>query len=156
MATSRKWLITLLFVLITLIPGPILHIFYKHCFISLWPEYALGLSDQKKDIALLLASFSFTMLGFLAAVITIMLSFSKSKAFRRYRDSQRMEIFFALYFLAIFHLGLTFALSLIALSNNFGEVLMQFALGSSANSLVSVGLIAIIIINLCKRAIMED
>lgn len=145
-----------MFALITLIPGPILYIIYKYFFISVWPEYALGLSEQKKDIALLLASFSFTMLGFLAAVITIMLSFSKSKAFRKYRDSKGMSVFFCIYFLAIVHLTFTFAISLLALSKNFGPVLMDLALGCSVNSLFSVGLIATVIVNLCKKAIMED
>ena len=53
--------------------------------VAIDPSWSMSLIGQKNNIAVIVATFAFTMLGFLAAVITILFSFSRSSTFKKYK-----------------------------------------------------------------------
>lgn len=139
----------------TLIPGPALHCLY-HEIIEKYPQYSTSIAVQKNNVAVIIATFSFTMLGFLAAVITILFSFTGSVAFKRYKTHGYLDIFFCIYYLSIITLVTTFFLAILSLSSSNGFIFMRFSLMTTVDSLVQVVLLTAIILNLFRRAINEQ
>lgn len=115
----------------------------------------MNLAHQKNNIAIISTTFAFTMLGFLAAVITILFSFSGSRTFKKYRSNGHLGVFFNIYYLAIAGLVITFAVGLLALSANQGVWPMRVALMSVVNNLIHISLLTFIIINMCSKASQE-
>ena len=132
-------------------PGPTCFLIYINL-TEVYPEVSLGLSVEKTNIAIIIATFSFTMLGFLAAVITILFSFSRSTAFRKYSNKGHLEVFFFIYYLAIFCLIITFGLSIISLSSSNGVWPMRLSLISTVNNLIQICLLTVIIVNMAKKS----
>src|SRR5690554_5510897 len=106
MKNSMKWFLMTFFSTVTLVPGPILYLAYSQMRDSL--DVSMSLFQQKANVSVIIATFSFTMLGFLAAVITIILAFSHTKTMARYKNKGRLDVFFSIYYLAIFCLIITF------------------------------------------------
>ena len=117
------------------------------------PSYSLSLFNQRSNIAVILATYAFTMLGFLAAVIAILLGFSQTKTFKDYKKNKYLDIFFAIYSYCIFTLSLTFLSSLLSLSASNAEFFMRSALALATNSIVLVAVISATIINICRKSI---
>jgi len=111
----------------------------------------LGLSAESNSIAGIIAGFSFTMLGFLAAVITILFSVSGSKSYQRYRNAGNLEVFFFIYYLTLVCLVVTAGLSLVALSSLSEPWGIKVLLGSFANNIFQVFVITVIICNLASK-----
>lgn len=120
------------------------------------PGWSLNLLEQKNEVAVIVASFAFTMLGFLAAVITILFSFSRSRVFKKYKNQGRLDVFFAIYYCAIFSLVVTFFLALLTLSNSIGLWAMRGGLMSTINNLAQIGLLTVIIVSLSRKSIRES
>lgn len=93
------------------------------------------------------------MLGFLAAVIAILLGFSQTKTFKDYKKNKYLDIFFAIYSYCIFTLSLTFLSSILSLSASNAEFFMRSALALATNSIVLVAIISAAIINICRKSI---
>lgn len=134
------------------LPGPILLAGYKLA-IRYYPELALGFFANRKELASIVASYAFTMLGFLAAVMAILLNFAHSNAFRQYKKNQYLSVFFSIYFYCLTTLAATFLASLLALSSSLASWSIQAALTLSLNSMVQVLIIGLAIANICKRAL---
>ncbi|MGP3789447.1 hypothetical protein [Pseudomonas sp. B392_1p] len=117
------------------------------------PEFSLSLYESRSALSSILASYAFTMLGFLAAVVAILLSFSQSAAFNRYRKKNYLNAFFFLYAYCILTLALTFVASLLCLSANASDIFMRTAIILATNSLIQIAFIGLAITNICKRAI---
>jgi len=115
------------------------------------PDIALGLSAQADAIASIVAGFAFTMLGFLAAVITILFSVSGSPSYKRYKNAGLLDVFFWIYYATLACLILTAGLALVALSSLTGSWGIKVLLGSFANNLVQVLTITVIICNLANK-----
>lgn len=130
--------------------GPLLYGAYSY-YVGLYPERALNLFSRVDSIGVMLASSAFTMLGFLAAVITIMFSFSQSKSFIRYKKEGYLGIFFSVYYAAIFCLMLTFGLSLLSLGASARPALMHLAIIFATISTVQMVAMLVAIINLSRR-----
>jgi hypothetical protein len=111
----------------------------------------MSLISQKSNVAVILATFSFTMLGFLAAVITILFSFSRSVVFIKYKRKGYLDVFFFVYYFTIFSLVMTFVLSLLSLASSNGLWAMIGSLMSSVNNLGQISLLTIIIVNLTRK-----
>ena len=75
-----------------LMPGPLLFLIYRKSVDWQWID-ALSLFSNKKDLANMIAGFSYTMLGFLATVITILFAFTKSVNFESYRRNGYLTVF---------------------------------------------------------------
>lgn len=115
----------------------------------------MSLVAQKNNIAVIVATFAFTMLGFLAAVITILFSFSRSSTFKKYKNKGHLDVFFFIYYLAIASLVFTFASAILTLANNNGLWAMRVSLMFTINNLSQISLLTIIIVNLSKKAMNE-
>jgi len=138
----------------TLLPGPITFLIYNEV-VAVLPEYALSLSVEKKDISSLIASFSFTMLGFLAAIITILFAFVHSRVFVKYKTAGYLDLLFFLYLFTIVNLVFTAFLSIYGFSQNDFIWPFRLMLMSFENNLIQVALISIIISKLAHKASNE-
>jgi len=116
-------------------------------------DLSLSLYANRKELAAIIASYAFTMLGFLAAVIAILLNFSQSRSFKNYKKNKYLDVFFIIYFYCIITLALTFLSSLMSLSANSAQWFMRGALALSINSMAQVLIISLAIISICKKAI---
>lgn len=115
----------------------------------------MSLAEQKNNVAVIVATFAFTMLGFLAAVITILFSFSSSRTFKKYKGKGHLSVFFYIYYLAIFSLMITFAMGVFSLAGSQGVWPMRLSLMSVVNNFAQISLLTIIIINLSSKVIHE-
>lgn len=115
----------------------------------------MSLAKQKSNISVIVTTFAFTMLGFLAAVITILFSFSSSKVFRKYKRKGHLRVFFYIYYLAIFSLVITFALGVLSLAESQGIWPMRLSLMSVVNNFSQISLLTVIIVNLSSKAAHE-
>lgn len=102
-----------------------------------------------------MASFSFTLLGMLAAFVTIMFAIGASKTFAKYKAKQYLTIFLVIYFWAICSLALCFATALISSAESTSAVWLRISMVLGINSLVTIMLISGIAIRLSSRAASE-
>ncbi|MDF0733575.1 hypothetical protein P0Y43_23055 [Pseudomonas entomophila] len=151
MDNKTKRTITVFYLLTVSLPGPISLAGYKLA-THYYPELALGFYANRKELASIVASYAFTMLGFLAAVMAILLSFSHSNTFRQYRKNQYLSVFFSIYFYCLATLAATFLASLLALSSSLASWSIQAALTLSLNSMVQVLIIGLAISSICRKA----
>lgn len=150
MNPSRKIPLTILYGLMTLLPGPIFYCLY-HKLVEIYPCYSMSIAAQKSNLAVIIATFSFTMLGFLSAVITILFSFAGSVTFKKYKKKGYLDVFFCIYYLSISNLVVTFFLAILSLSKANGFWVMRFSLMSTVDNFVQVAILTTIIVNLCRR-----
>lgn len=134
------------------LPGPALWKLYKWA-ISYDSSLSLSLNGQKSNLSVILATYSFTMLGFLAAVIAVLLSFSQSRTFKKYKQNSYLDVFFIVYFLCIITLAITFLFSILSLSSAPTSFFMHGAVATAINSIVQVAVITTVIINICRKSL---
>lgn len=115
----------------------------------------LGISESKTTIAGILASFSFTLLGMLAAFVTIMFTMGGSKTFAKYQRKQYLSVFLSIYFWAILTLAMCFCTALISSAQSTSAIWLRISMGLAINSLGLIILISFIVINLSSRAAKE-
>jgi len=137
-----------------LIPGPLAYLIYEW-FSSIQPSFSLGLAAERKAISSIIASFSFTMLGFLAAVITILFTFAQSKTLRRYKDKGYLDLFFLCYFVTIVFLVITCFLALAGFSNTLYIWVFRVLIMSFVNNIMQIAILTLIIFNLARNASKE-
>lgn len=122
-------------------------------------QYLSGISLNFKNIdtlATIVAGFSFTMLGFLAAISAIIFSLQKYKFFRRWTEDGGAEIFFKLYMCSIICLFITFGLSILVYSECLRNYAFKFMLISLSNNIIQVISITLIINNHMSKAKAND
>ena len=138
----------------TLAPGPIIFLIYDQ-FISYYPEYALALLPERKSLSTIIAGFSFTMLGFMGAIVTILFTFNNSETIKSFSRVGYMDIFFRIYYLTIICLIVTAFLSLYGFSSTAFILPFKLMIISFVNNLIQVMVITIMIINLARNAAHE-
>lgn len=119
---------------------------------------SISKSDGHTNVGIILSTFAFTMLGFMAAVITILFSFSGSEVMRRYRELGRLNVFFVIYYLTIVTLLLTFVSSIFCLvgTNDFISTwAVRISLMLTVDALIQIMLVTFIIISLSKEAALR-
>lgn len=135
-----------------LAPGPLLLIAYQtlrdHNYADPLLIYA-----NKKDVATMIAGFAYTMLGFMATVVTILFAFNKSANFESYRRKKYLGIFFGGYYLCIACLILTAFLSLSGYSSAPFVKTYKLMLISFANNLWQIFLLTVVICNIARHSI---
>lgn len=136
-------------------PGPLLYLLYITVMKGSF-ELSLSLFENKNDVAVIISTFSFTMLGFLAAVITLIFAFSNTVALKRYKRKGHMEVFFFIYYVAIVSLIVTFFLAILGLSSVGAVWPLRASLMMVVNSFIQIGILTIIIVRLLKRALSES
>ncbi len=92
------------------------------------------------------------MLGFLAAIITILFSLIRTNSFQKYRRQGYLDLLVSVYWFAIINLILTFALSILGFANICIPLLFNSMLMSAINNIVQLSLITLIILNLVRKA----
>ena len=137
------------------IPGPILLASYK-ALTAYNIDLSFSLYSNRKELAAIIASYAFTMLGFLAAVIAILLNFSQSRAFQNYKKNRYLDVFFSMYFYCIATLAATFIFSIMSLSATSAHFFMRCALVLSMNSMIQVLFISLAIISICKKSMSRQ
>lgn len=150
MKPARKALVSAIVNAALISSGPLLYAAYM-CHVKRYPEHALNLFSRVDNIGVMLASFAFTMLGFLAAVITILFSFSQAKSFLRYKRDGYLSVFFSVYYAAIFCLMLTFGFALLSLGASAKPILMHLAIIFATISISQMVAMLVTIINLSRR-----
>ncbi|MFZ5536760.1 MAG: hypothetical protein ACOZAP_04690 [Pseudomonadota bacterium] len=110
---------------------------------------------ERKAISSLVAGFAFTMMGFMAAIITVLFAISDSGVYKRYKSKGYLEQFFALYFVTILCLAMTALLSLFGFAHQPQPAAFAGMMIMLVNDLVQVTWIAIILVNLARRAAHE-
>lgn len=101
----------------------------------------------------MIAGFSYTMLGFMATVITILFAFTKSANFEAYKRKKYLSVFFAGYYICIFFLVVTAFLSIYGYSSAHHVAAHQALLVSFVNNLWQIFLLTLIICNIAKKSI---
>lgn len=123
--------------------------------VQAWPSLLLEISESKTAIAGILASFSFTLLGMLAAFVTIMFTMGGSKTFAKYKSKGYLSAFLTVYFWAIMNLALCFAAALISSAESTSATWLRLSMVLGINSLGMIILISYIVISLSSRAASE-
>lgn len=144
----------MLLILISLVPGPIICLVYKY-FVPYSGMMRLGLTTFNKDLTILLATYSFSMLGFLATIITVIIALGDKLHIKTYRNRHHMNEFLMWCFISVCHLFLVFILSILNLGQNIRHIVFDLIIMLFANSLFQIMVIGIIIGNLLFHAFKE-
>lgn len=112
---------------------------------------ALALAADKKAISAQLGSYAFTMLGFLAAMITILFMSSDSRAMRRYRRNNYHKVLVAVLFGALLSLAVTFLTSIVATATASNVGWFQVSLAMAISSMGQVLFVTITALNLARK-----
>ncbi|MCF2901555.1 hypothetical protein L1267_14335 [Pseudoalteromonas sp. OFAV1] len=107
---------------------------------------SLGFTDIR-TLATIVAGFSFTMLGFLAAMATFLFSLQKYKFFKRWLEDGNAEVFFSLYKVSIVCLFITFAASLITFTSQGQHLSFKIMMMFIINNIVQLSVITLVLVN---------
>lgn len=143
-----------LLALTMLAPGPALFGIYEAAVRYGYFE-ALGLFAERKDLAILIAGYCFTMLGFMAAVITILFVFVNSRTFKLYVEKGHFDLLLVLYFLAIITLFATALLTLFGFSARSVVWPFRLMMMGFIDSIFCIAVFLIAITNLARSAAKE-
>lgn len=109
----------------------------------------LILYKSKANVAQMISGYSYTTLGLLAAVITILFTFTEKQSFRRYTRRGYLKIFLSLYFVTILSIVITAFLALYNYSDRstvdaFTMMLFMFTT-NVFQSLLIIGTISLVV-----------
>lgn len=155
MKPSRKILLILLLNLTMLLPGPLTLLAYN-TLISRNIIAPLALFAARKDLASMIAGFSYTMLGFLATIITILFTFTSSESYAAYKRNGYLSVLFACYFETIAFLMLTAFLSLYGYSSLKTSTPFILMMMSFVNNMAQILIVATIIYNFAGNARIQQ
>jgi len=102
------------------------------------------------------AGFSFSMLGVLAAVITIIFAVIDTESLKRYRRNGYLDLLFNLYLFTVISLVCTAFLSLYGFSSTPFVWMFRIMMMSFSNNLFQVMIVIFIITNITRRASISD
>ncbi len=100
----------------------------------------------------MIAGFSYTMLGFLATIITILFIFTKTPNFEAYKRNGYLDILFTQYFLTVICLMLTAGMSVYGYSANPNPFPFRVMLMLFADNIIQIVLVTTIICNLARNS----
>lgn len=110
--------------------------------ISHYPSLSASLYPERKQVASIIAGFSFTMLGFLAALIGIMFTNTGSRAFIRYRKTGSLNVFLLVYFCALVFLMIDFIFAILSFSGAAPVFFMRASVAITFGSFLHILIIA--------------
>lgn len=111
----------------------------------------LALAGSRARLAELLASFSFTMLGFLATLITILFMTSDSDVMRKYRRGGYHKVLVSLLAGALVSLSVTFVSAVVAAADHTPVVWFQVSISMAVSGMAQVVLTALATLNLARK-----
>lgn len=101
----------------------------------------------------MISSFSFTTLGFLATVITILFALSGTSNFQSYDRKGYLSVFFHVYYIAIVSLISTAVFSVYVLSETVGRLELRCLVALFVSNLFQVLFLTIVICNLARKSL---
>lgn len=113
--------------------------------------WSFGFS-QLGALTTIISTFSFTMLGFLAAIAAILFSLQKYRFFKRWVEDGHAEVFFALYKVTFLSLFLTFFTSLFIFTTQIQAFAFKIMMMSVFNNAIQLCLLTIIIMDKVFKA----
>lgn len=126
-------------------------LFAYHKFVSNY--FPLGLQTHKVAILGITASFSFTLLGFLAAALALFFTTIKSNTFDEYNEEGYLNVFLWRCYLTIISLAITFVLSILAFAKY--SALFNILFIMVITNLVQFSFIIITVVNIVRDASAE-
>lgn len=96
------------------------------------------------------------MLGFLAAIITVLFAVINTRVFNKYKEKGFFDIFMAVYLFSIVNLIATFVLSIFSFSKNYCPTVFNITIMSATNNIVQLGLVSCIILSIFKKSIKNS
>jgi len=114
-----------------------------------------GLTANSKDLSILVATFSFSMLGFLATVITVITALNDKLRFKIYKRKGYLEDFLFFYFLTISNLFIGFIIAIVNLGKNVNPIIFDIMMILFSNSLIQTFIIGFIIYNLLRHTFRQ-
>jgi len=127
------------------------------CLVSSFPNLSASLYPERKPVANIIAGFSFTMLGFLAALIGIMFTNTASNTFVRYRNSGSLNVFLIVYFFALVFLMINFVFAILSFSDAAPAFFMRASIAITFGSFLHILIIsAAVLFNTIKGAHEDD
>lgn len=130
--------------------GPILLLIYKK-FLRSW-GWVFSLCLQKNIVVAITASYAFTMLGFLATLMAILLSAHSTYKMKRYKSNKYWDCLISYIKVTIGILCSIFIFSLLSLAKENFIIWFYLTLIAVIDSLVLIGMITVIIVNLISKS----
>ncbi len=118
-------------------------------------QLSLGFTDVR-TLSTIIAGFSFTMLGFLAAMATFLFSLQKYKFFKRWLEDGNSEVFFTLFKITIACLFITFATSIVTFTTQAQSIAFRLMMMSLINNVIQLFIITLVLVNKIANAKTED
>lgn len=114
-----------------------------------------GFYESRESLLVIVSTFCFTMLGFFAALVTIMFNFVDSRVFKRYRERGYFAVFMVTYVASIFSFLITFVLAVLSFAQSFSIQLFPLTFGSLVNNIVQLILVFMVVMMMSVRAMEE-
>ena len=114
-------------------------------------DWAIGFTEVR-TLSTIVAGFSFTMLGFLAAIAAFLFSLQKYRFFKRWVEDGNSEVFFTLFKVAFICLFVTFGFSLFVFTSQGQGFAFKAMMISVTNNVIQLCLITIIIMDKVFKA----
>jgi hypothetical protein len=118
-------------------------------------DWSIGFTEVR-TLATIVAGFSFTMLGFLAAIAAFLFSLQKYRFFKRWVEDRNADVFFTLFKVAFICLFVTFGCSLIVFTSQAMGLAFKAMMMSVTNNILQLGVITIIIVDKLAKARQEE
>lgn len=127
-----------------------------HLLSERFPRLSLALFLERKEISTLIAGVSFSMLGVLATLITIIYAVIDTESLKRYRRNGYLDIVLNFYVFAVISLVCTAFLSLYGFASTSFVWMFRIMMMSFSNNIFQVMIVIYIIMNITKSASMSD
>jgi hypothetical protein len=119
---------------------------FKH-----YADWSIGFKEVR-TLATIVAAFSFTMMGFLAAIAAFLFSLQKYRFFKRWIQDGFSEIFFVLFKVTFLCLFITFGCSLFVFTSQAMGFAFKLMMMSAINNILQLGVVTIIIMDKVAKA----
>ncbi|TCN78036.1 hypothetical protein [Shewanella fodinae] len=128
--------------------SPLLGVVIGLAYLYIKQKYNLSFGfTEIRTLSTIVAGFSFTMLGFLAAMATFLFSLQKYRFFKRWLEDGNAEVFFSFFKVTIACLFVTFAASLITFTSQVQSFAFKVMMMSVINNLLQLSIISLILVN---------
>jgi hypothetical protein len=119
--------------------------------IKYFANWSIGFNEVT-TLATIVAAFSFTMMGFLAAIAAFLFSLQKYRFFKRWIEDGFSDIFFALFKVTFVCLFITFGCSLFVFTSQAMGFAFKLMMMSAINNIIQLGVVTIIIMDKVAKA----
>lgn len=118
-------------------------------------DLSIGFTEVR-TLSTIVAGFSFTMLGFLAAISAFLFSLQKYKFFKRWVQDGNSEVFFTLFKITFICLFVTFSLSLFVFTSKGQNLAFKVMMMSVVNNVIQLCAITTILMDKVFKARESD